>query len=99
MVSGGYEFDGKTEIAPVDEHEIRSVVETIKNNDVRNIVVSGVFSPVNNTQEQKVYSANNHSFRPKSKLLLNEVGKVLRQFLLGCFRLQVSFTSFIQKLV
>ena len=53
-MKGGYEFDGTTEIDQVDEDEIRKEVETIKRNNVSNIVVSGVFSPVNHSQETQV---------------------------------------------
>ncbi len=53
LVRGGFEFDG-SKIDDVDEKEIREVVQTIKNNKVSNIVVSGVFSPVNSSQETEV---------------------------------------------
>lgn len=54
MVKGGFEFDGEKEIAKVDLEEIQKVIDHIKKDNVANIVVSGVFSPVNHSQETQV---------------------------------------------
>lgn len=52
MVSGGYEYDGRT-IVPLDEEEIRSACRSMKG-DVETIAISGVFSPANADQEKRV---------------------------------------------
>ncbi len=53
LVHGGYEFDGRL-IAPLDETEIRAVARQIHAAGIDCVAVSGVFSPVNPDQEQKV---------------------------------------------
>ncbi|MEK4029162.1 hydantoinase/oxoprolinase family protein [Pseudobacillus sp. FSL P4-0506] len=52
VVSGGYEFNGD-EIVPIDEEEIRSIVNEIKE-EVDAIAVVGVYSPVRPDQEVRV---------------------------------------------
>ncbi|MFQ7233581.1 MAG: hydantoinase/oxoprolinase N-terminal domain-containing protein, partial [Enterococcus hulanensis] len=52
IVSGGYEYNGNT-IAEIDEEEIRAVCQKMKGK-VEAVAVVGVFSPVNNEQEQQV---------------------------------------------
>ena len=50
MVGGGHEFDGR-EIAPLDREELRSAVKDMRNQGVRAVAISGVFSPVNSAHE------------------------------------------------
>ena len=47
MVEGGLEYDAKHEISPLNEEELRGTVQRILERDppVRNVVISGVFSP------------------------------------------------------
>lgn len=52
LVHGGYEFNGD-EIVPFDEAEVKDVLNSWKNK-VDGIAVVGVFSSINNDQEQKV---------------------------------------------
>lgn len=54
MVNGGYEFD-KEEISSVDENEIINIGEKLISRDEKlyNIVISGVFSVLDNLQEVK----------------------------------------------
>jgi N-methylhydantoinase A/oxoprolinase/acetone carboxylase beta subunit len=54
-VSGGYYYDGKNEISPLNEKEIVKSLNELKEYGIKHIVVSGVYSPVNNTQERQVY--------------------------------------------
>ncbi|EPZ45596.1 hydantoinase/oxoprolinase N-terminal domain-containing protein [Alicyclobacillus acidoterrestris] len=51
IVGGGHEFDGR-EIAPLDEAEIRSIAESVKNK-VQAVAITGVFSPVNTDHEER----------------------------------------------
>ena len=56
MISGGYMFDGEHEIRPLDKTEVEDCVQQIRDCRLSHIVVSGVFSPVNNSQEIQVLS-------------------------------------------
>ena len=54
MVDGGYELNGKDECSPLNKEELWQVVEEIKQSGVKNVVISGVFSPVNSHHEEQV---------------------------------------------
>ena len=54
LVDGGFHFDGQREITCLRRSEIEQCVQRIKDDGVRNVVVSGVFSPVNKSQEEQV---------------------------------------------
>jgi N-methylhydantoinase A/oxoprolinase/acetone carboxylase beta subunit len=51
IVSGGYEYDGRT-IVPLDEEEIRQVCRSMKGR-IETVAISGVFSPANAEQEKR----------------------------------------------
>ncbi|CAM4750368.1 unnamed protein product [Rotaria magnacalcarata] len=53
FVSGGYFFDG-SEISPLDEEEIRSVIRRALALDICTFCVCGVFSPCRSDQEKRV---------------------------------------------
>lgn len=53
FVNGGYQVDGSL-ITKLDEKEIIRVIQEIKDSNVHNVVISGVFSPVNSNQEKQV---------------------------------------------
>lgn len=50
MVSGGHEFDGR-EISPLDREEVRNTVRDLRDQGVRAVALSGVFSLVNPAHE------------------------------------------------
>lgn len=50
IVDGGYEYDGK-EIKPINKNQI---IEIVNNNKIHNYAISGVFSPLDPSQEQEV---------------------------------------------
>lgn len=50
LLSGGFEVDGN-EISPLDEKEITHACKTLAEKGVKNIVVCGVYSPSNPSQE------------------------------------------------
>ena len=50
---GGFLLDGRT-ISEVSPEDIERICDHVKDNGVRNIVLSGLFSPKNATQEQQV---------------------------------------------
>ncbi|CAK0783618.1 hypothetical protein CVIRNUC_006817 [Coccomyxa viridis] len=54
MLPGGYEYDGKTEIAPVSLEETADAVRDALAKGITSFVVSGVFSPTRSSQEAQV---------------------------------------------
>ena len=50
MVRGGHEFDGR-EISALDRNAIRDIVRDMRQQGIRALALSGVFSPVNNSHE------------------------------------------------
>ena len=52
MVRGGHEFDGR-EISSLDRDELRNTVREMRNQGIRAVAVSGVFSPVNTAHENE----------------------------------------------
>ena len=50
MVGGGHEFDGR-EISPLDREELRNTVRDLRDQGVRAVALSGVFSLVNPAHE------------------------------------------------
>lgn len=52
LVAGGYEFDG-AEIAPLGEAEVVSAARDIRRRGIRNVAVSCIFSPANDSMEKR----------------------------------------------
>jgi N-methylhydantoinase A/oxoprolinase/acetone carboxylase beta subunit len=52
LVHGGHEFDGR-EIAPLGEQELLDVAADIRRKGLRSVAISSVFSPVNNSMEER----------------------------------------------
>ncbi|XP_052817267.1 uncharacterized protein LOC128243507 [Mya arenaria] len=75
LVNGGYQFDGQ-EITPVDEKEILNCVEILKANGEENIVVSGIFSPVRQQQENRVVELIQKVYPEASITATHEIGKI-----------------------
>ena len=53
LADGGFEYDGCTEIAPLNELQLRGIARRILAAGICCVVVSGVFSPVQAAQEQR----------------------------------------------
>lgn len=49
--TGGFEFDGVTEISPLLRHEVQHAAAQIMRQGIKSIVLSGVFSPINPAHE------------------------------------------------
>ena len=60
MLNGGYHFDGQREITSPVRQEVEDAVCQIKAAGVRDIIVSSVFSPINNKHELQVYAPSLH---------------------------------------
>lgn len=75
MLNGGYQFDGQ-EITPVDEEEVVRSVQILKAKGEKNIVVSGLFSPVRREQETRVADIILRHFPDASVTVSHEIGKL-----------------------
>eukprot|EP00111_Clytia_hemisphaerica_P003510 TCONS_00010036-protein len=53
LVNGGFEFDGRV-ITQIDEKEIIDVIKKIQQNGVKHVAISGIFSPMDDSQEKVV---------------------------------------------
>ncbi|KAF7797056.1 hypothetical protein EIP86_008248 [Pleurotus ostreatoroseus] len=51
-IDGGFEIDGR-EIAPIDEAQVIDQCKIIKDKGLKNVVVSGIFSPLDNEGKQE----------------------------------------------
>ena len=54
LLDGGFEFDGQKEIRPFGRTQLDDAIQGFKDKGIQNIVVSGVFSPVNPKHEDQV---------------------------------------------
>ena len=52
LYEGGFEFDGGTEISPFNKEQIQGATDKALKAGYTSVVVSGVFCPVNNSQEE-----------------------------------------------
>lgn len=68
LADGGYEYDGCSEIAPLNERQLRGIARRILAAGLRCVVVSGVFSPVQAAQERRA-----------AAILLDEAAEVLAE--------------------
>ncbi|XP_046585160.1 uncharacterized protein LOC124292157 [Haliotis rubra] len=75
LLDGGYRFDGK-EIDPLDEKQITDTLCQIKAKNIKNIVVSGIFSPVKSTQEEAVLKIIANKYPEASVTLSHKIGHI-----------------------
>lgn len=75
LVKGGFEFDGRM-INPLDEAEIVRIAGELKEKGIQAVAVNCVFSPVNDSSEQRVKQLI-HEIHPECDVVLsNEVGRI-----------------------
>ncbi|XP_053401722.1 uncharacterized protein LOC123549025 [Mercenaria mercenaria] len=75
LLNGGYQYDG-SEITAVDEKEIQDCINIMKRNGEKNIVVSGIFSPVREEQELRVLKLIRKNFPEASVTASHEIGNI-----------------------
>lgn len=75
LVHGGHEFDGR-EISPLDEEEIRQAARDMLNKGVRGVAVSGVFSPVDTSHEERAQAIIREESSDLNVTLSSEIGRV-----------------------
>ncbi len=75
MAHGGHEFDGR-EITPFDEDEIRQIAAEIRDQGIRSIAISSVFSPVNAVFEERAAAITQSVISDASLTLSHTIGRV-----------------------
>ena len=75
LLSGGNEFDG-SEIAPLDEDELRGTCRTLRSLGIKTVAVTGVFSPVDPTQELRAREIIFEALPLADVTLSHEIGRL-----------------------
>ena len=75
MLSGGCEFDG-SEIAPLDEDELRRACRTLRSLGIGTVAITGVFSPVDPAQELRAREIVVEELPQADVTLSHEIGRL-----------------------
>ena len=75
LLSGGSEFDGSA-IAPLDEDELRGTCRTLRSRGIKTVAVTGVFSPVDPTQELRAREIVLEELPYADVTLSHEIGRL-----------------------
>lgn len=75
LLSGGNEFDG-SEITPLREDELRSACRAVRSNGIGTVAVTGVFSPVDSTQELRAREIILEELPQADVTLSHEIGRL-----------------------
>ena len=75
MVHGGHEFDGR-EISPMDEEEVCNAVLKMQDEGVEAVAVSGVFSPIDPTHEERAADVIRQTAPEIRVTLSHQIGRV-----------------------
>ena len=75
MLSGGCEFDG-SEIAPLDEDELRRACRTLRSLGIGTVAITGVFSPVEPAQELRAREIVLAEMPQADVTLSHEIGRL-----------------------
>lgn len=75
MVHGGYEFDG-SEIAPLNETEIRAAAADIKRKGIAHVAISCVFAPINDRMERRAAELVRGVIPGANITLSSEIGRL-----------------------
>ncbi|XP_070579095.1 putative D-/L-hydantoinase subunit A [Ptychodera flava] len=75
FLNGGYEYDGK-EITAFDGDELRQCVNQIKDDGITQLVVCGIFSPVNPNQELQAAEILQKEYPELSFTLSHKLGQL-----------------------
>ncbi|MBI3732342.1 MAG: hydantoinase/oxoprolinase family protein [Chloroflexi bacterium] len=75
LLEGGHEFDGR-EINPLDETRLMDVTRRLRDEGVRAVAICGVFSPVNQSNEERA-AALVHAAAPELSITLShQIGRI-----------------------
>ncbi|XP_014678133.1 PREDICTED: uncharacterized protein LOC106817941 isoform X1 [Priapulus caudatus] len=75
LIGGGYQFDG-SEISKVDPEEVKHCIREIYSNGIRNVVIAGIFSSVDSSQETQVCEIIRSEYPDVTMTLSHLVGQL-----------------------
>lgn len=75
LAHGGFEFDGRV-ISPYDEQEVRAIARQVREQGIRSVAISSVFSPVNNEHEKLTAAIVQHEIPGVAVSLSSEIGRI-----------------------
>ena len=75
LVEGGYNFDG-SQINPLDESAVGQAARDIAKKGIRSVVVSGVFTPINDTMEMRMAEIIRQEVPDVEVTLSSEIGRI-----------------------
>lgn len=75
LTHGGYRYDGR-EHEKLDEDQLRAVIYQIRNNGIKNIAYTGVFSPTRPDQEIRARDVTAEQYPEASVSLSHEIGHI-----------------------
>jgi len=75
LVEGGYEFDG-SEINKLDELAVADAARDMRKQGIKSIVVSGVFTPINDSMENRMAEIIRSEMPDANITLSNEIGRI-----------------------
>eukprot|EP00057_Strongylocentrotus_purpuratus_P014299 XP_011668773.1 PREDICTED: uncharacterized protein LOC100888855 [Strongylocentrotus purpuratus] len=74
FLNGGYNYDGQT-ITRFDPEEVLTCLNELRGRGIKNIVVSCVFAPINDDQENQVRDLVREHYKEASVTLSHEIGQ------------------------
>jgi N-methylhydantoinase A/oxoprolinase/acetone carboxylase beta subunit len=75
LVEGGYEFDGR-EINKLDERAVAAAARDMRQRDIKSVVVSGVFTPINDAMETRMAEIIRQEMPEAEVTLSCEIGRI-----------------------
>lgn len=75
LVEGGYEFDGR-EINKLDERAVAEAARDMRKRSIRSVVVSGVFTPINDSMENRMAEIIRNEMPDSEVTLSSEIGRI-----------------------
>lgn len=76
FLGGGCQFDG-SEITPVDKEEVKTVINNIYADGIRNVVIAGIFCSVDSSQELKVSYSIQYKYFKKNNFEIHNLCQCL----------------------
>ncbi|MEP3279834.1 MAG: hydantoinase/oxoprolinase family protein [Stappiaceae bacterium] len=75
LVEGGYDFDG-SEINRLDERAVAEAARDMRKRDIKSVVVSGVFTPINDAMENRMAEVIRNEMPDSEITLSSEIGRI-----------------------
>lgn len=75
FLSGGHEYDGR-EIAQMDPEELKEIADAIRDEGLRSVAITSVFSPVNDRHEREAAAFLTSQLPDLAVSLSSEIGRI-----------------------